>query len=417
MNGARRGWLAAACGIWLAASAALAQVRLGVDVLERDGFGPLTGKRVGLITNPTGTNSRLRSTVDVLHEAPGVRLVALFGPEHGVRGAEYAGDKVDQAVDERTGLPVHSLYGQTRIPTPEMLAGLDALVFDTQDIGSRSYTYIATMANAMAAAAEHGLEFIVLDRPNPLGGLRVEGRPLDVRFRSFVGPLPIPYLHGLTVAELAKMIVGEGWLVDPLGAPAGRELKLTCVALEGWRREMLWSETGLPWTPTSPHIPRHDSSAFYATTGILGELGVISEGVGYTLPFELLGRPGWSAEALADDLNARRLAGVFFRPIYFKPFYGRFQGQMCGGVQIHLLDPRGVELTPIQFHALDAARKLEEGFDPFANKRSDMFDKVCGTDGMRRLLEAGRPVEELLAFWNEGVEEFRQRRSKYLMYE
>ncbi len=388
-----------------------AQVRLGIDVLERDGFALLRGKRVGLVTNPTGVTSDLRPTLDVLYRAPGVRLVAIYGPEHGARGDVPAGDKVDDARDAATGLPVYSLYGQTRKPTPEMLAGLDVLVYDIQDIGSRSYTFISTLALVQEAAAEQRLPLLVLDRPNPLGGLRIEGRPLDLKFQSFVGQLPIPYLHGMTVGELARMANGEKWL------KGGVQCDLTVVPMEGWRRAMRWEQTGLTWVPTSPHVPRADSAAFYAATGILGELHFLSEGVGYTLPFELIGAPWLEPQKLADELNARRLPGVYFRPLYFQPYYGRFAKEPCGGVQVLLSDPERVELTPIQFHALDAVRKLAPDRKPTGDRRDSMFDKVCGTDRIRKLIEAGRPVDEILAVWREGVDEFRTQRAKYLLYE
>ena len=422
-------------------------VLLGVDVLIAEDFTPLRAEklaegsretlRVGLITNPTGVTRDLRSTIDVLHArsggaqeqagapavhgepeqagAPavqsGAELRSLFGPEHGVRGEAPAGEHVESTRDAATGLPVYSLYGKTRKPTADMLADLDALVFDIQDIGSRSYTYISTMAAAMEAAAEHGKRFVVLDRPNPLGGLRVEGRPLDLEYRSFVGYLPIPYVHGMTVGELARMINGEGWL------PGGAKCDLTVVPLRGWRREMLWEDTGLRWIPTSPHVPRAESALFYAATGIMGELQVISEGVGYPLPFELAGAPEIEPRALAHELNRRGLAGVHFQPTYFQPYYTRLARQTCGGVQIRLTDPRRAALTPIQFHIMDAVRALYPELKLFSGRRDAMFDKVCGTDQVRRMFAQGRPVDEILAFWSEGEERFREQRKPYLLYE
>ncbi|MCP4592035.1 MAG: DUF1343 domain-containing protein [bacterium] len=387
------------------------KVQPGVDVLISDGFKPLVGKRVGLITNPTGVTSDLRSTVDVLHAAPKVSLVALFGPEHGVRGDVYAGGKVTDTRDAKTGVPVYSLYGKNRRPNAEMLEGVDALVFDIQDIGSRSYTYISTMAAAMEGAAEHGVPFVVLDRPNPISGERIEGRLLNLEYKSFVGYLPVPYAHGMTVGELARMINGEGWL------PEGAKCDLHVVPMSGWRREMYFDQTGLPWVPTSPHIPRADSSAFYAATGILGELRVLSEGVGYTLPFELLGAPGLDAEALAGDLNARKLPGVIFRPMYYKPYYATYKTEDCGGVQIHLTDQRRARLTDIQFHVMDYLRRVHPEKPLFGAKRDRMFDKVCGTDAVRKMFLAGKPIQDILAHWNAGLDEFRARRAKYLLYD
>src|SRR5690606_16126220 len=216
----------------------------------------------------------------------------------------------------------------------------------------RSYTYISTMATVMEAAAEHDVAFVVLDRPNPLTGLRVEGRPLELKFKSFVGHLPIPYIYGMTCGELAGMINNEGWLAG------GRKCKLTVVPMRGWWREMAFADTGLPWVPPSPHVPRADSSLYYAATGIMGELQVIDEGVGYPLPFEMAGAPWIDAERLAGELNGRRLPGVYFRPMYYTPYYTDYAKERCGGVQIHLTNPTALHLTSIQFHIMDAVRKL-----------------------------------------------------------
>ncbi len=385
-------------------------VKLGIDVLVQRGFAPLHAQRVGLITNPTGVTRDLQSTIDVLYGAPQVNLVALFGPEHGVRGEVAAGDHITDARDARTGLTAYSLYGKTRKPTPEMLAGVDVLVYDIQDIGSRSYTYISTLALAMESAAENDIAVIVLDRPNPLGGARIEGRPLDMRFQSFVGQLPIPYLHGMTVGELARMMNAEGWLA------AGVKCDLTVIPMEGWHRRMLWSDTGLPWVPTSPHVPHVHAPAFYAATGIMGELHQHSEGVGTPLPFELICGPTVDPQAFADALNRRKLPGVWFRPLYIKPFYGRFTGKLLGGVQIHLRDPHQARLTPIQFHAMDVASQLDPDLRWFGSRRDRMFDKVCGTDEIRRAFEANEPIEKILERWNDGTAAFRERRKPYLLY-
>lgn len=407
-------------------------VRLGVDMLEVEGFASLRGKRIGLITNPTGVTGDLRSTADVLFAAPSVQLVALYGPEHGVRGAAAAGDKVADERDAATGLPVFSLYGKTRKPTPEMLADVDLLVYDVQDIGSRSYTYISTLALAMETAAECGKAVIVLDRPNPLGGQRVEGPVLDPRVRSFVGQLEVPYLHGMTVGELAQMINGEGWLGNMNAAPpeerggdarGGAERKrlrceLQVVKMAGWKRDMLWADTGLVWTPTSPHIPHAESAFYYAATGILGEMPALSVGVGYPLPFELLGHPQIDGRSLAAELNGRRLPGVFFRPAFYTPFYSRFSGKTCGGVQVILTDARQAVLTEIQFEALDAVRRLYPDIRVFNEKadRDAMFDKVCGGSTIRELFVSGAPLERVRAAWRAGVDEFRARRAPYLLY-
>src|SRR5256885_11222277 len=270
---------------------ATAQVQLGSDLLAANGFKELQGKRVGLITNPSGINRNGESTIELLRRAPGVKLVALFGPEHGVSGDVKAGESIAERTDKRTGLTVHSLYGTTRKPTPAMLKGLDALVYDLQDTGVRSYTFISTMGLAMEACAEAGVEFVVLDRPNPLGGERVEGPMIDERFRSFVGQWDIPYIYGLTCGELARMINGEGWIKKPCN--------LTVIPMKGWRRSMVWRDTGLPWVPTSPNVPHAESPFYYAATGLFGE---IAGGSGATIgtrikrPFECVIAPWLDAQ-------------------------------------------------------------------------------------------------------------------------
>ncbi|MCB9849816.1 MAG: DUF1343 domain-containing protein [Phycisphaerales bacterium] len=386
------------------------KVKTGIDVLAERNFAPLVGKRVGLITNPTGITRDMRSTVDVLNAADNVNLVALYGPEHGVRGDQHAGDHVDDASDPVTGLPVYSLYGKTRKPTPEMLAGIDMFVFDIQDIGSRSYTFISTMAVAMEAAAENNIEFVVLDRPNPCTGNRVEGRPLDLKYQSFVGHLPIPYVHGMTVGELAQMINGEGWL------PGGKQCKLTVIPMKGWKRGMTFDKTGLPWVPPSPHVPRADSSLFYAATGIMGELGVVSEGVGYPLPFELIGAPFMDAEKFSAEMNNADLPGVSFRPIHYKPYYGSAKEEICHGAQIYITDPAQAPLTDIQFCAMDYVRTHHPDHPLYTGKRDKMFDKVTGTNLMREAFLAGKPITEIRKIWHDGETQFRKDRAKYLLY-
>ncbi len=394
----------------VAQAAPKAVVLTGIDVLAADGCKPLVGKRVGLITNPTGITHDFKSTADVLYKANGVKLVALYGPEHGIRGDIFAGHHVQDSKDAKTGLPVYSLYGKTRKATPEMLKDIDVLVYDIQDIGSRSYTFISTMALAMEAAAEQHIPVVVLDRPDPLTGNRIEGRPLDLKFQSFVGQLPIPYVYGMTCGELAKMVNGEGWLKD------GVKCDLTVIPMKGWKREMWFDETGLPWVPTSPHLPRADSAMFYAATGIMGELQVLSEGVGYTLPFELAGGPWVKPEEFAAAMNAEGLAGVHFRPLTWLHYYMRDKDKAYGGVQVHITDRDAVNLTAIQFCAMDVSQRLYPDQKFFGGKRDDMFDKVCGTDQIRKMFLAGKPVEEIIKYWNSGREEFMAKRAKYLMY-
>ena len=397
----------------LAAPGAEPRVKLGNEVLVANKFKELAGKRVGLITNPSGVNHNLETTIDVLRAAPGVKLVALFGPEHGIYGDVPAGDKVESRTDERTGLPVHSLYGATRKPTPAMLQGLDALVYDLQDTGCRSYTFISTMGVAMEACGTAGIEFIVLDRPNPLGGARVEG-PLvtQEKLRSFVSRWDVPYVYGLTCGELARMINDQGWITN--------KCKLTVVPMKGWKRSMVWRDTGLPWVPTSPHMPHGESPLFQVATGMLGEIGGVSIGVGYTLPFQCVAATNVSPQQLAAALNAYRLPGVRFQPLTFKPYYAAFKEEIVGGVQLYFTDPAHAPLTAINYFALEALKKVANR-DLFAeavkvNKQFDMFDKVNGTDATRLALQAGKPAAEIVASWKPGEEQFRKDRQKYLLY-
>lgn len=388
-------------------------VKTGIEVLRDQGFGLLKGKRVGLITNPTGITSSFQQTVDVLAAAPGVRLVALFGPEHGVRGDIEAGKYIESFVDERTRLPVYSLYGKTRKPTRDMLRGIDVLVYDIQDIGARSYTYISTLGYAMEAAAENNIAFVVLDRPNPLTGLRVEGPTLDTAFRSFVGMYPIPYVYGLTVGELARMINGEGWL------NGGRRCSLTVVPMEGWTRDMWWDETGLPWVPPSPHIPKWETAMFYVMTGLLGELGTANQGVGYTMPFELVGAPWIDQHLLARYLNAQGLQGVQFRALTYTPFYFDTTGLMYRGVQLHVTDRNVLELSVVQMMVLEALCRLfpdRNIFDRAAPERLVMFDKVIGSDRYRKALRTDGNADRVLEVVEAERKPFLARRSQYLLY-
>lgn len=389
-------------------------VKTGLEVLNEDGFAILKGKRVGLITNPTGIDRNLVSAIDMLHNAPGVNLVALYGPEHGVRGDYAAGEYVATYTDPSTGLQVYSLYGSTRKPTPEMLKGVDVLVYDIQDIGSRSYTYISTLGLAMEAAAENNIEFVVLDRPNPIGGVNMEGAVTRDGFYSFVSQFAIPYIHGMTVGELAMFLNGEGMLKN------GVKCSLRVVSMKGWNREMQFDETGLPWVPTSPHIPYIYTPQFYPATGILGELYVISIGVGYTLPFQLFAAE-WidDADRLAKNLNALRIPGVIFRPVHYKPYYSVSQGKMVHGVQIHFTDAGKAPLGLIQFYMLQEAFKLWPDKNVFTlcePSRLSMFDKVCGTDQVRLEFQKNFSVEAIKALWYDDIPAFRKRAEKYFLY-
>ena len=387
------------------------KVKTGIEILKETKFKALEGKRVGLITNPTGIDNNLKSTIDILHEAPNVQLVALYGPEHGVRGDVHAGDKIDTFTDPTTGCPVYSLYGATRKPTKEMLQNIDVLVYDIQDIGCRSYTYISTMFLAMQAAAENDIEFVVLDRPNPLGGLKVEGNLTEEGFISFVSQLKIPYIYGLTCGELAEMIIGEQMLAKPC--------KLHVVKMKKWKRKMNFEATGLPWVPTSPHIPFSHSAYFYPVSGILGELGYMSIGVGYTLPFEMFAAEWIQAEDFAKNLNAKRLPGVIFRPIHVKPFYSVGQGKNLQGVQVHFSDFNKARLSDIQFHVMEAIETLYPDKAVFANapeNRFNMFDKVSGSDFIRKEFSKNNRFGDIQSYWTKDEESFRKLAKKYYLY-
>ena len=397
----------------LGAQAQKIHIKTGIEVLKSQNFRYLEGKRVGLITNPTGVDNELRSTIDILHEAPNVNLVALYGPEHGVRGDVHAGDHVSDQRDPATGLPIYSLYGKTRKATPEMLKDVDVLVYDIQDIGCRSFTYISTLGLAMEAAAENGKELIVLDRPNPLGGLKVEGNLTEDDCISFVSQFKIPYVYGLTCGELALMLNGERMLTG------GVQCNLTVIKMKGWKRRMDYTATGLQWIPSSPHIPHPHSAFFYPVSGILGELGYMSIGVGYTIPFQMFAAPWAEADKLADALNALHVPGVIFRPIYLKPFYSVGQGQQLQGVQVHITDYARAPLSPLQFLVMQEVARLwpdRAVFDHADKGRFAMFDKVCGSRQIRERFTKTNRWEDIRPYWEKDVESFRRLSKKYYLY-
>ena len=386
------------------------KVKTGIEVLKANNFKQLEGKRVGLVTNPTGVDNFLKSDVDILHEAANVKLVALFGPEHGVRGNVHAGDHVGNAADPTTGVPVYSLYGKSRIPSKEMLQGIDVLVYDIQDIGCRSFTYISTLGNIMKAAAENGIKVMVLDRPNPLGGEKVEGNLAEDDCLSFVSAFKIPYVYGLTPGEVALLLNGENML--------GAKCDLEVVKMKGWKRKMTYDQTGLQWVLPSPHIPHASSAPYYSVSGIVGELDSISIGVGYTMPFQMFGAPWIDAPVLAQRLNALNLPGVMFRPIYYKPFYAFGKGQDLQGVQVYLTDYRKATLTNIQFYVLQELYSLYPDHDVLAQctKRHAMFDKVCGSKQIRQLFMKRHKWEDMKPYWEKDAEAFKQLAKKYWLY-
>jgi uncharacterized protein YbbC (DUF1343 family) len=387
------------------------RVQPGVEVLlaNEEWLSKLRGKRVGLITNPTGVDSRLRSTVDLLNDHPDIQLVKLFGPEHGLRGDAYAGDKVEDAVDERTGIPELSLYGRTRRPPQEYLQGLDILIYDIQDIGSRSYTYIYTMAYAMEECGKAGIPFMVLDRPNPCGPM-VSGNILDPKeFSTFVGLYAIPYQYGMTPGEMAKLFNDKFNSV---------RCELIVVPMKGYERWMLHADTGLPWVPTSPHIPDQKHAVYYNVTGIIGELPTVSIGVGYTTPFETIAAPWVDGYALAENLNARNLTGVLFRPLTYRPFYSRFRGEPIQGVHITITNYRTIQPVEVQLHIMEALQALYPEQEIFTDAKAEasLFDEVNGTLSIRHRILAGDKADDIIADYQAEVAEFVQMAQAYLMY-
>ena len=393
-------------------------VKPGIEVLAEDGFAPLKGKRVGLVTNPSGVDRNLVSTIDILFNAPEVNLVALFGPEHGVRGDVYAGGKIKDSVDPVTGLPVYSLYGSTRKPTPQMLDSLDVVVYDIQDVGVRSYTFISTLGLVMEACAPLGIEVMVLDRPNPLGGLKIEGCYVEQPFNSFVSQYRIPYVYGLTVGELARLINEEGLNRGQKGDQEPVECKLTVIPMKGWERTMTYERTGLPWVLPSPNIPFKDSPMYYAASGVCGELyGFMNIGIGYTLPFQMFGATWLDPQALKDKLETMSPEGVSFRTIWYKPFAGSLKGQLVGGLQFFFTDYEKARITEVQFLVMQAVAELypdKKAFDVVDGY--GLFDKVCGTDYVRTEFSKRYNFDDIKEYWRKDEESFRELSQKYHIY-
>lgn len=393
-------------------------VKTGIEVLRDRGFEGLVGRKVGLVTNPSGVDAQLNSTIDILYNAPGVDLVALYGPEHGVRGDVYAGDKVNDAVDAATGLPVYSIYGATRKPTPEMLEGVEVMVYDIQDVGARSYTFISSLGLVMEACAEKGIDVMVLDRPNPLGGNKIEGCYVEPDFNSFVSQYKIPYIYGLTVGELAVMINEEGMNRGQKGNQEPSHCKLTVVPMEGWTRDMLYEDTGLPWVLPSPNIPFKDSPLYYVSSGICGELyGFLNIGIGYTLPFQVFGALWIEPEVLKAKLESYDIPGVSFRTIWYKPFSGSLKGQLAKGVQFFFTDYEKARLTEIQFMVMQAIAELypdKKAFEIISGY--GLFDKVCGTDFIRTEFSKRYIFDDIKDYWRKDEEAFRALSQKYYLY-
>jgi uncharacterized protein YbbC (DUF1343 family) len=381
---------------------ARAAVSLGIDELEKSNFAVLQGKRVGLVTNPSGADSRGRSAIDVLFrgQSSGFKLVKLFGPEHGIDGLTGAGKTVRNGRDRSSGCPVCSLYGDTRRPTPEMLEGIDTLVYDVQDLGNRSYTFISTLGLVMDEASKHNIQVVVLDRPNPLGGVRIEGPRLNDGVTSFVGMYDVPYIYGLTPGELA-LYINAKYLAKPC--------RLTVVSMRGWTRPMVWEDTGLKWIATSPNIPNIAAARAYTATGFLGEIG-IDTGCGGPLPFVIITGNDWPDSTLAGRMNALHIPGVRATT---------YQGGGEDGIFLHI-DPRNAgNLTAINFEAIEILENEVDRFSLFGHTipdQRDMFDKVAGNTRLRHQLASGRPVSDIVHSWDSGVTRWAIERQPYLLY-
>lgn len=374
---------------------------LGIDMLAARGFDLLRGRRVGLITNHTAYTSRGVMTRVAMQRALGQSLVALYGPEHGIDGTVGAGKHIATRRDPVTGLVVHSLYGPTRKPTAQQLAGIDTLVFDVQDIGCRSYTYISTMVVAMEAAAEQGKFFVVLDRPNPMGGWRVEGPPVEARWKSFVSQIPIPYVHGMTVGELAMMTAAHGWI--------SRAPRMTVVRMQGWSRGMTWNHTGLRWHATSPNIPHATSPLYYVATGILGGAAQVDVGIGTENPFGYAGGSGLNPQAMLAACQGFGASGVSFSPYSRNGF---------GGVRLHIHPQAQTDLTALDIRLLDTLNRLSGGrvITRMSGDKLNLFHKVYGSESLYQQLRRGVPATQIIGGWTGYTNSFRNQRQRHLLY-
>ena len=384
-----------------------APVKTGIEVLRERNFDVLRGKNVAIITNQTGIDSMFRLSVDILRNERSLKLAAILAPEHGFLGGVQG--EIKDSKDNKTNIPVFSLYGSSRTIPDDKIKNIDVIVFDIQDIGSRSYTYISTLKIAMEAAAKNKKEFVVLDRPNPINGIIVDGPILDENFKSFVGIAEIPYVHGMTVGELALLFNDESKI----------KCNLTVIPMNGWKRSMSWQDTGLPWVPTSPHIPEPDTPYYYPITGPIGELSIVNIGVGYTLPFKIVGAPWIDAEKFANELNKKNLDGVIFHPFYFKPYYGIFKDQFCKGVRIVISDRNSFKPFEICIAIMETLiKQYPERFNfSLVKDRTKTFDNVCGTDTIRKDLISGSTDKTIINKYKRDLAKFIEKRKKYLLYD
>jgi len=388
------------------------KVRVGLDVLLNKHLELIEGKRVGIITNQTGIASSGEHIVDVLSRLPGVSISALFAPEHGIRGDLPDAIKMASCIDERTGVRVWSLYGQHLKPTSEMLEDVDVLVYDIQDVGARFYTFISTMGLAMEAAAEYGKKFIVLDRPNPVNGLTIEGPIIEKQYFSFVGQYPVPVRYGMTPGELARMIKGEGWMKHM------DRLDLQIIPMEGWKRDMWYDETELPWIKPSPNIPSILTAAIYPGICLVEALNV-SEGRGTMRPFEQIGAPWIDSYELAKKMNEYALPGIYFKPITLTPVslpgtatWNKYMDQEIHGLSLIITNRESLRPLEVMVYLLVTLRKHY----PNELELRDYLESLIGIQSFRQSINDLRPPEEILKEWEPGIQGFKKAREKYLLY-
>lgn len=404
-------------------------VKSGIEILSESFPSFLEGKRVGLVTNPTGINSKFESSIEIFAKNPKIKLVALYGPEHGVRGNAQAGEYVPFYIDDKYGIPVFSLYGQSMRPSPlmlknideimrdfdtkkdektlkeDMIRGIDVMVFDIQDVGTRIYTYIATMAYCMEACVEAGVKFVVLDRPNPINGIFIEGPILKYpEFSSFVGVYPIPVRHGMTVGELARLF-NEKFM--------RKKVDLIVISMKGWNRRMWFDETGLPWVIPSPNMPTLDTATVYPGQVFLEGTNV-SEGRGTTKPFELFGAPWIDGYELTKKLNSLNLPGVKFREAWFTPTFSKYSGELCGGSQIHITERNKFKPFRTTLHIIKVISEMSHEKFKF---HDEYFDKIMGNSMIRKMLLKGESIEKIVKFYQEELKKFNELRKEFLLYQ
>ncbi len=385
------------------------RTKLGLEVLLEEHLDLIVGGRVALLACPSSVDHELRTSVERLHQHPTINLVALFGPEHGLRGDAQAGRAVYSSIDPLTQLPVHSLYGDTHKPTAEMLRDIDIILVDLQDAGVRFYTFLATILYLMKAAQGANIAVFILDRPAPINGLRIEGPILEPAYASFVGPYPLPIRYGMTIGEIARL-ANDVYEID---------CDLTVIPLQDWSRELWYDQTALPFIPSSPNLPTLDAVTLYPGTCLI-EGTNLSEGRGTTKPFEYIGAPWINAETLASQLNTLDLGGLRFRPVYFVPTFSKYQSELCAGVQLYLTDRDRCQPIEAMLQILQTLKR--EYAEEFAWRPAwteggrPPIDLLWGSDSLRRQLADSRPVEELIDSWQDRLREFECLRAGYLLY-